>query len=56
MVGCTSKSGKKSFNIIPKIILNQEEEHEELTREREKKALDFSDQSRRYRDEENPQQ
>ena len=37
MVGCTYKSGKKSFHIIPKIILNQGEEHEELTRERERR-------------------
>ncbi|XP_020917574.1 uncharacterized protein LOC110254867 [Exaiptasia diaphana] len=39
--GCTSKSGKTrvSFHTIPKVVSNQGEEHEELTRERRRRWI-----------------
>ncbi|XP_048587471.1 uncharacterized protein LOC125570212 [Nematostella vectensis] len=41
VVGCASKSGKSrvSFHTIPKIVSNQGEEHEELTRERRRRWI-----------------
>lgn len=44
VVGSTSKSGKNrlSFHTIPKIVSNQGEEHEELTRERRRRWISAS--------------